>query len=128
MNYEVAKECTLLSDEEKITFPQVVRRLMEAGIESYYTDLLSSNKTYYAENTAYTVDCTLNQKSKVADSFNQEGVAKTIKQIQSGEIQYQEFMRKIMEFGTISYMVFIKGRKAIYFGRRGEMHIEEFPK
>ncbi len=30
--------------------------------------------------------------------------------------------------GTIAYWVFRTGKKVIYFGRKGEFHIEEFPK
>jgi len=127
MNHEVVKECTNLSDEEKITFPEVVRRLAEAGIELYYTDLLAPSKTYYANNTSYTVECSF-QSKKVADTFNREGVIDAIRKIQSGQIQYQECMKKIMASGVISYIVFIKGRKVIYFGRRGEQHVEEMPK
>lgn len=128
MNREVANECTKLSDEEKITFPEVVRRLMEAGVELYYADLLSQTKTYYAGSDAYTVPCARKGETRAADSFDQEGVIGAIKQIQAGKIQYQEFVRKILDAGTVSYMVFIKGRKAVYFGRRGEEHVEKFPK
>jgi uncharacterized protein YbcV (DUF1398 family) len=127
MNHEVAKECTHLSDEEKITFPEIIHRLSEAGIELYYTDLLAPSKTYYANDTSYTLDCSF-QSKKVADIFNFEGVIDAIRQIQSGQIQYQELIRKLMDSGVICYIVFIKGRKVIYFGRRGEYHVEEFPK
>ncbi len=128
MNYEVAKECTLLSDEEKISFPEVIQRLSQAGVELYYADLLSSNKTYYVGNTAYTIDCTLTSKKEVSRTFNAKGVISTIREIQSDRIKYQEFIKKIMECGVISYMVFIRGHKALYFGRNGEQYIEEFPK
>ena len=130
MNHTVAKECavlTALSDEEKITFPEVVRRLAEAGVELYYTDLLTPSKTYYAGNTTYTVDCSL-QSKEVADIFKSEAVIRAIRQIQSGQIQYQEFIKNIMTSGVVCYIVFIKGRKAIYFGKHGEQHVEEFPK
>lgn len=127
MNHEVVKDCTRLSDEEKITFPEVTRRLSEAGIELYQADLLASTKTYYANNSAYIVNCS--QKFKVvADSFHLEGVIDAIRQIQLKQIQYQEFIKKIMAAGVIFYVVFIKGSKTIYFGRRGEQHVEEFPK
>lgn len=127
MDYDVANECTTLSDQEKITFPEVVRRLMDAGIELYYADLLHGSKTYYAGNRAHQIDC-LKKYEKAADSFNQLALIRAIKQIQSGEIKYQEFIRKIMDAGVICYLVFVKGRKAIYFGRNGEQHIEEFLK
>jgi hypothetical protein len=32
-----------------------------------------------------------------------------------------------MAAGTTGYWVFLAGRKVIYFGRKGDFHIEEFP-
>ena len=128
MNFEVAKECTVLSDEEKIPFPEIVSRLHKAGIESYYADLLTPSKTYYTAKTAYKTACTIHCEKEVAHVFSQEKVVSAIRQSQSGQIKYQEFLKKVMEAGVISYMVFIKGKRAIYFGRSGELHIEEFPK
>jgi len=126
VDHEVAKECTRLSDEEKITFPEVINRLTQAGIELYYADLLAPSKTYYANNTSYTVACSFQSKN-VADSFDREGIVNAIRQTQSGQIQYQEVMSKLMGSGVICYLVFLRGGKVIYFGRRGEQHVEEFP-
>ena len=64
----------------------------------------------------------------IGESFNGQGVVDAIRQIQQGAIKYQTFLKKIMEAGTTSYHVFIQGRKAMYLGKKGEMHIEEFPK
>jgi hypothetical protein len=30
--------------------------------------------------------------------------------------------------GVIGYWAFLAGKKVIYLGRKGEMHVEEFPK
>lgn len=125
---DVVRECTRLSDEEKINFPEIVRRLVDAGIELYYADLLSENKVYYAQNEAFKVDSSIKAKREVAYSFDAKGIIDAIRQSQAGSIRYQEFLRRILNCGVISYMVFINGRKAIYFGRNGEQHIEEFPK
>ena len=111
MNDAVARECTMLSDEEKITFPEVVRRLAEADIELYYADLLASNKTYYANNNALTIACSSKSKRKVADIFNPEGIIRAIQKIQSGQIKYQEFLKNIMDSGVISYMVLLKAAR-----------------
>jgi hypothetical protein len=43
----VMHACTKASDEQRISFPQVVTKLMEAGIERYHGDLLRPQKTYY---------------------------------------------------------------------------------
>ena len=40
-------ECTHASDEERITFPQVVGKLMAAGVERYHADLVRDEKIYY---------------------------------------------------------------------------------
>lgn len=127
MNYAIAKECSLLSEQEKITFPEVVARLGKAGVELYYTDLLAPSKTYYSKSEAYVVPGSLESEKVLGPVFNSDAVAHAIRQIQTGKIQYQEFLRLIMEAGVISYFVFIKGRKAIYFGKLGEQHVESFP-
>jgi hypothetical protein len=33
-----------------------------------------------------------------------------------------------MADGTAAYQTFLTGKKVIYFGRKGEFHVEEFPR
>lgn len=127
MNYQIVEECTKLSEEGKITFPEVVGRLDKAGIESYAANLLVPNKIYYAGDESHEVSLKLKADRKVGAAFKQEDVIKALRAIQGSQIDYQEFLKKIMEAGVIFYLVFIKGRKAIYFGRHGEQYIENFP-
>jgi hypothetical protein len=47
---DVVREMSEASDEERITFPEVVKALMEVGIERYHADLLVGRKTYYLPN------------------------------------------------------------------------------
>jgi uncharacterized protein YbcV (DUF1398 family) len=125
MDYEAIKECTTLSD--KVPFPEIVARLDAADVELYYADLLIPSKTYYSKNEAYALPFSLKSEKKVGTAFNADHVVQAIRQIQSGQIHYQEFLRQVMEAGVVSYFVFIKGAKAIYFGRLGEQHVEQFP-
>ncbi len=37
-------------------------------------------------------------------------------------------MKQSAAAGVIAYWAFLTGKKVIYFGRKGEMHIEEFPR
>ena len=127
MNTEVIEECSRLADEGKMTFPESVARLLKAGFESYYTDLLSLKKIYFSKNNTYIHDFKLFTKKEVADHFDRTSVIQAIREIQADKIQYQEFLRKIMDAGVIFYIVFMTGKKVIYFGRRGEQHLEEFP-
>ena len=43
-------EATRASDEERVTFGEVVMKLMQAGVERYHADLLRGEKTYYLPN------------------------------------------------------------------------------
>ena len=43
----VLTECKELSLQGRITFPEVVRRLSEAGVERYHVDLTRDEATYY---------------------------------------------------------------------------------
>jgi uncharacterized protein YbcV (DUF1398 family) len=36
-------------------------------------------------------------------------------------------MKRSAAAGVIGYWAFLSGRKVIYFGRKGELHVEEFP-
>ena len=47
---DVVREMSKASDEERITFPEVVKALMEVGIERYHADLVAGRKTYYLPN------------------------------------------------------------------------------
>ncbi len=46
---------------------------------------------------------------------------------QRGEHSYGDFLRKTMAAGCVGYFVQIAGRRALYFGRNGESHVELFP-
>jgi uncharacterized protein YbcV (DUF1398 family) len=78
---DVVREMSKASDEERITFPEVVKALMKAGIERYHADLVAGRKTYYLP----------------ADA------------------------------GCVSYFVSLAGRRAVYYGRTGDEHVEWFP-
>ena len=119
--------CTKASDEGTMTFPQVVGKLMEAGIESYYADLRRANKIYYApEGESYVVDAA-HVGVEPAKEFNAAAVEAAIRQSQARTIDYHAFCEKILAAGCVAYIVSIVGRRAVYLGRTGEAHVEMFP-
>lgn len=127
MHREVAKECLFLSEKEQITFPEVVARLHQAGIESYQANLLAGNTIFYQGNESFIVPLNIQAGPKVAHGFTADKVVQAIRAIQAGKIKYQEFLKEIMDAGVIYYAVYITGRKAVYVGRNGEQHVENFP-
>jgi uncharacterized protein YbcV (DUF1398 family) len=127
MNTDTIAECMTLSFADT-PFPQVVQKLVGAGVKSYNADLAKLRNTYYGSgDEAYDEALPLEDGPAIAPAFDASAVATTVKSIQRGEIGYAEFLRRIMMSGCSHYEVFIAGRKAMYFGRDGDFYTEPFP-
>lgn len=128
MNTNVIHEVLAESQAGKLIFPEVVRRLLEAGVESYFCDLASGQETFYMIDGKTHVEKMNLPVVPIAEEFSPTGVVAAIRGAQSDTIRYPEFMRRSAAAGVIGYWAFLRGRKVIYFGRKGEFHIEEFPR
>lgn len=127
MNTATIAECMSLSFADT-PFPQVVQRLVGAGVNAYTADLIKLRNTYYgAGGEAFDEPLPLKDGPAIAPAFDSAAVAAIVKAIQRGEIGYAEFLRRIMDSGCSHYEVFIAGRKAMYFGRDGDFYTEPFP-
>lgn len=124
---EVAVECTRRSDQGTITFPEVVRRLAEAGVERYHTDLVRAEKTYYTPEGATHVVPSSPLAVTPAIPFSPADIQAAISAIQENSIDYTEFCRQIAAAGCVGYHVSLVGRRAVYYGRTSELHVEYFP-
>src|SRR5206468_2255384 len=112
--------------EERITFPEVVKALMEVGIERYHADLVASRKTYYLANGDFE-EVEVDDVPAAALTFSAEGVETAVRAIQRHEIAYRGFCRQIADAGCVGYFVSLAGRRAVYYGRTGDEHVEWFP-
>jgi len=127
MNTSTIAECMKLSFADT-PFPQIVQRLVGAGVRAYHADLAALRNTYYGTDGESCDEALLLAATPaIAGTFDKDTVAASVKAIQQGRIGYAEFLRDIMSAGCASYGVFIGGRKVMYFGRDGEFHTEHFP-
>lgn len=128
MNEAVLHECLAQAFAGRMTFPETVGKMMETGVERYDADLIRLQKMHYGgHGRTHAEAIPLTDAPAVPPEFSAEGVQRAIAAIQRREIAYPEFLRRIMAAGTVSYSVYLGGRKAIYFGRRGDFHVEPFP-
>ena len=128
MSKQVIHELAITTQQGKMTFPQVVQGLLEAGVESYLVDFATKQKTHYlADGTTYTVPMILNP-DPIAAEFDGVGLVAAIRGAQADTVRYPEFVKRSTAAGVIGYWAFLTGKRVIYFGRKGEQHIEEFPK
>jgi uncharacterized protein YbcV (DUF1398 family) len=123
---ELVAEMTRASDEERITFPQLVATLVAAGVERYHMDMVRHERAFYAPDGSSELVST-HQSPPAAQAFSAKDVDAAVRTIQRGDIQYREFCRRIAQAGCVGYHVFIAGRRTVYYGRNGDMHVEHFP-
>jgi uncharacterized protein YbcV (DUF1398 family) len=130
MNLEIRKtahECAIRSHEGSIAFPQVVAKLAAAGIERYHADFQAGVTTYYLPDGATHSEPLLAPEMEIAADFSAPSVAAAVKSVQRGEMNYQQFVARVMAAGCVGYTVFIAGRRVIYGGRNGDQQVELFP-
>jgi uncharacterized protein YbcV (DUF1398 family) len=128
MKTTVIQEVLAESQAGNLVFPEVVRRLMEVGVESYFCDLASGEESFYLADGETHREKMVLPLSPIAAEFSREDVVSAIREAQADAIRYPEFMKRSAAAGVIAYWAFLAGCKVIYFGRRGEFHIEEFPR
>jgi uncharacterized protein YbcV (DUF1398 family) len=116
------------SQAGKLIFPEVVRRLLEVGVESYFCDLANGAEIFYMTDGATHAEKMILPLTPIAAEFSSADVVAAIRGAQTDTIRYPEFMKRSAAAGVIAYWAFLTGRRVIYFGRKGEVHVEEFPK
>lgn len=124
---DVVRACTRDSDGEQVSFPQVVARLMDAGVERYHADLVRSEKTYYMPDGSNEVTVAQPVRGSAPAEFSAQAVEEAVRAIQQGRIKYKEFCERIVAAGCIGYFVSLAGRRAVYYGRTVDCHTEWFP-
>lgn len=121
------QECTDASDQERISFGEVVMKLTQAGVERYHADLLRAEKIYYLPSGESHRVQALPVEATPPQAFTADGVAAAVRAIQTRKIQYREFCERIAQAGCVGYMVSLAGRRAVYYGRTGDSYVEPFP-
>ncbi len=129
LDTHVIRQCLAMAMENKMTFGETVIKLRAIGVERYNVDLMGETATYYSTaGEVYALRRGPKHSASIAEDFSDTEVAQAVKEIKIKQIGYPEFLQRIMDAGTVSYAVFLTGGRAIYFGRRGDYHIEEFPR
>jgi uncharacterized protein YbcV (DUF1398 family) len=121
---DVVCEMTRASEEERISFPDVVEMLTQGGVERYHADLLAGTKTYYMPDGSFEI--TRSRALQPAIDFRGDIVERAVHAIQQGEIGYRAFCERIAGAGCVGYFVSLAGKRAVYYGRTLAAHVEWF--
>ena len=128
MNTQAMHEASIATQEGRMTFPQVVGKLLEIGVESYLVDFAAGRKTYYLgrRRNVYRSDDS-QARSGGGGVFRRPDLVAAIRGAQADTVRYPEFVKRSTAAGVIGYWAFLTGKRVIYFGRKGESHVEYFP-
>lgn len=128
MNTEIVAEAARATLSGSIPFPEVVRRLIETGVEYYHVDYVALRKTFYsATGDVVTTPISYEGLPSVAADFDAAGLRAAILDSQRHGQHYRDFTRRAMEAGVQGYIVFLRGQRVIYWARGGDQHTEWFP-
>lgn len=125
----VARQCMDAAERNSMTFPQIVGALMKAGFESYTVDLRRAVVTFYLPDGEGMEVRSHASDVAVAPDFDAGRVRAAIREAQTlaPGYTYKGFCEKVKRAGCAGYMVSFPGRRAVYFGRTAETHVELFP-
>ncbi len=125
----IAKACLDGAENGSMAFPEIVGTLMGEGFESYLVDYRRCVAIYYLPDGDSVELPTHRIDVPVAPHFDARAIQAAIREAQQLALGYTYlgFCCKTAAAGCAGYLVSFSGRRALYFGRTGETHVEQFP-
>ena len=126
---QIARHCLEGAERNAITFPQIVGLLADAGFDNYLVDYRRDLATYYHRDSDSITLPTHASEVPIPPAFDTAAIQSAIRdaQAQVPGYTYLGFCERVRAAGCAGYMVSIIGRRALYFGRTAETHVELFP-
>ena len=125
---QVAQACLDGAERNTMTFPQIVATLVQEGFESYAIDFRRASATYYRPD-GDSVVLSSHAIGPVAATWDPAAVQAAIRDAQQlvPGYTYVGFCARVVAAGCAGYIVSFPGRRAVYFARTAETHVEQFP-
>jgi uncharacterized protein YbcV (DUF1398 family) len=115
-----------------LPFPQTVAQLSALGVARYRVDYVSRTITTYTSTSSSSAPQHSTTTFPVEHSYtfggwDKEGISKAIRKAQAAEGNYIDFSEGIVKNGVTDYTAYFEGKKVVYCGALGEVHVEWFP-
>ncbi|MET0329842.1 MAG: DUF1398 family protein [Dyella sp.] len=126
---DIALSCMNGAESGRMTFPQIVQTLIQAGFDGYLVDFRQGRVTYYLPDGDSVQFDAAHAKHTVAETFDAAAVRQAIREAQLlvPGYTYGGFCRTVTAAGCAGYFVSFLGKRVLYFGRTAEIHTEHFP-
>lgn len=125
----IAETCLHASHDGSLSFPEIVGKLIAAGIEGYTVDYRRNTQTFYLPDGDSLVLDMPQALGPVAAGFDGAEVERLVRwaQANGADYSYAEFSQRAKAAGCAGYLVSFLGRRVVYYGRTAEVHVEHFP-
>jgi uncharacterized protein YbcV (DUF1398 family) len=111
-----------------LPFPEIVAKLVTAGVEYYHVDYVGLCKLFYDGTRGRVVTpIPLEDLPPVAAELDVTALRAAILDSQIKGQHWRDFSRRAMTAGVQSYFAFLRGQRVTYLGRTGDQHTEWFP-
>jgi uncharacterized protein YbcV (DUF1398 family) len=128
MNTDAITEAAHATLAGTLPFPEVVAKLIAAGVEYYQVDYVGLCKQFYdGAGGRVVTPIPLEGLPPVAAELNVEALRAAIIDSQTKGQTWPDFSRRAMAAGVQSYFAFLRGKRVTYLGRTGDQHTEWFP-
>jgi uncharacterized protein YbcV (DUF1398 family) len=128
MESKIVAEAARATLDGSIPFPEVVRRLIETGVEYYHVDYVALQKTFYsASGEIIKTPIHYEGLPSIASELNVEALRAAILDSQQNGPHYRDFTKRAMSAGVHGYIAFLSGKRVTYWGRSGDQHTEWLP-
>jgi uncharacterized protein YbcV (DUF1398 family) len=124
-----AKLCLDGSYDGRMSFPQIIGTLLEAGFEGYAVDYRRAAQAYYLPDGQVAEFTLPHAGGAVAAAFDGAAIGSLVQwaQADGSDYSYASFCEKVKTAGCAGYLVSFLGRRVVYYGRTAETHVEMFP-
>ena len=128
MNTRAITEAAQATLASTLPFPEIVAKLIAAGVEYYHVDYVGLAKQYY-DGAGGRVDTPIPCEGlpPIPAELDVAALRAAILDSQTKGQSWREFSRRAMAAGVQSYFAFLRGQRVTYLGRTGDQHVEWFP-
>lgn len=128
MNSDLVLQAARASLTGLLPFPEIVRNLIQAGVDYYHVDYILLQFTFYGMNASSVVTPLIFEGlPEVPKDFDAAALRQAILDSQQKGQTYREFSQRAMRAGVQGYFAFLQGARVTYLGRQGDQHTEWFP-
>ena len=128
MDASAIQEAAEATQSGTMSFPEIVGKLIKAGVEYYVVDYVLRCKRFYDGRGACVVaPVSYENLPVVAAELDVQALLDAIRDSQMRGQAYRDFTVRAMRAGVQAYYAFLRGQRVIYLGRTGDQHVEWFP-